>query len=121
MISIIRDYYSKVINAPYPIGICESKELENENRLRHLENIIYQMNNINNRTIKRNIWDFILSIENSNNYFSIMILGIKLTIKKKFFVDNKFYESKIDRIFSIYKNNRYTRITILGIKITLKK
>ena len=92
MIPIIRDYYSKVIDAPYPIVICESKELENENRLRHLENIIYQMNNINNRTIK-----------------------------KKFFVDNKFYESKIDRIFSIYKNNRYTRITILGIKITLKK
>ena len=121
MISIIRDYYSKVINAPYPIGICESKELENENRLRHLENIIYQMNNINNRTIKRNIWDFILSIENSNNYFSIMILGIKLTIKKKSFVNNKFYESKIDRVFSIYKNNRYTRITILGIKITIKK
>ena len=109
MIPIIRDYYSKVINAPYPIGICESKELEN---------IIFQ---INNRTIKRNIWYFILSVENSNNYFSIIILGIKLTIKKKFFVDNKFYESKIDRIFSIYKNNRYTRITILGIKITLKK
>jgi hypothetical protein len=118
LIPIIRDYYSKVINAPYPIGICESKELENENRLRHLENIIFQ---INNRTIKRNIWYFILSVENSNNYFSIIILGIKLTIKKKFFVDNKFYESKIDRIFSIYKNNRYTRITILGIKITLKK
>ena len=52
MIPIIRDYYSKVIDAPYPIVICESKELENENRLRHLENIIYQMNNINNRTIK---------------------------------------------------------------------
>lgn len=118
LIPIIRDYYSKVINAPYPIGICESKELENENRLRYLENIIFQ---INNRTIKRNIWYFILSVENSNNYFSIIILGIKLTIKKKFFVDNKFYESKIDRIFSIYKNNRYTRITILGIKITLKK
>lgn len=118
MIPIIRDYYSKVIDAPYPIAICENKELENENRLRHLENIIFQ---INNRTIKRNIWYFILSVENSNNYFSIMILGIKLTIKKKSFVDNKFYENKIDRIFSIYKNNKYMRITIFGFKITLKK
>ena len=79
MIHIIRYYYSKVIYSPYSIAICESKELENENRLRYLENIIWQTNN---RTIKRNIWDFILSIENSNNYFSIMILGIKITIKK---------------------------------------
>lgn len=82
MIPIIRDYYSKVINAPYPIGICESKELENENRLRHLENIIYQMNNINNRTIKRNIWDFIFSISEDGKYRVITIFGVRINLKK---------------------------------------
>lgn len=56
LIHIIRYYYSKVIYSPYSIAICESKELENENRLRYLENIIWQTNN---RTIKRNIWHFI--------------------------------------------------------------
>ena len=87
------------------------------------EEIIYKncSNNIYSNNNRFSIADFILSVENSNNYFSIIILGIKLTIKKKSFVNNKFYESKIDRVFSIYKNNRYTRITILGIKITLKK
>ena len=49
-----------------------------------------------------------------------MILGIKISIKKKSFVNNKFYESKIDRVFSIYKNNKYMRITIFGFKIILK-
>lgn len=55
MIPIIRDYYSKVIDSPYPIGICENEQIENENRLRHLENIIYQMNN---RTIKKKYMGF---------------------------------------------------------------
>ena len=32
MIPIIKNYYSKVIDAPYPIAICENKELENENK-----------------------------------------------------------------------------------------
>ncbi|WP_307971217.1 hypothetical protein [uncultured Brachyspira sp.] len=82
MIPIIRDYYSKVINAPYPIGICESKELENENRLRYLENIIYQMNNINNRTIKRNIWDFIFSISEDGKYRAITIFDVRINLKK---------------------------------------
>ena len=50
-----------------------------------------------------------------------MILGIKISIKKKSFLDNKFYENKIDRVFSIYSNDRYTRLTILEIKITLIK
>lgn len=81
-------------------------------------NNYYNTHNNNNRF---SIADFILSIENSNNYFSIMILGIKLTIKKKIFVDNKFYESKIDRFFSIYENGKYIRVTVFGIRITLKK
>ena len=87
------------------------------------EEIIYKncSNNIHHSNNNRfSIADFILSVENSNNYFSIMILGIKISIKKKSFVNNKFYESKIDRVFSIYKNNKYMRITIFGFKITLK-
>ena len=86
------------------------------------EEIIYKncSNNIYSNNNRFSIADFILSVENSNNYFSIMILGIKLTIKKKSFLNNKFYESKIDRVFSIYKNNKYMRITIFGFKITLK-
>ena len=79
MIPIIRDYYSKVIDAPYPIAICEDKQLENENRLRHLENVIWQ---INNRTIKRNIWDFIFSISEDWKYRIITIFGIRITLKK---------------------------------------
>ena len=79
LIPIIRDYYSKVINAPYPIAICEDKQLENENRLRHLENVIWQ---INNRTIKRNIWDFIFSISEDGKYRIITIFGIRITLKK---------------------------------------
>lgn len=89
------------------------------------EEIIYKNTHNNNYYNTHNnrfsIADFILSIENSNNYFSIMILGIKLTIKKKIFVNNKFYESKIDRMFSIYEDNKYKRLTIFGIKITIKK
>ena len=73
MIPTIRDYYSKVINVPYSIAICESKELENENRLRYFENIILQTNN---RTIKRNIWHFIFSISNDSKYKIITIFGI---------------------------------------------
>lgn len=73
MIPIIRYYYSKVIDAPYPIAICENRELENENRLRHLENIILQ---INNRTIKRNIWNFIFSISDDSKYKIITIFSI---------------------------------------------
>ena len=87
------------------------------------EEIIYKncSNNIHHSNNNRfSIADFILSVENSNNYFSIMILGIKISIKKKSFVNNKFYESKIDRVFSIYKNNKYMRITIFGFKIILK-
>ena len=80
MISIIRDYYSKVINVPYTIAICEDKQLENENRLRYLENIIYQ---INNRTTKRNIWDFIFSISEDEKYRIITIFGFRITLKKK--------------------------------------
>ena len=79
LIPIIRDYYSKVIDAPYPIAICEDKQLENENRLRYLENIIYQ---INNRTVKRNILYFIFSILEDGKYKIITILGIKITLKK---------------------------------------
>ncbi|TXJ20789.1 hypothetical protein EPJ79_06530 [Brachyspira aalborgi] len=79
MIPTIRDYYSKVIDSPYSIAICESKELENENRLRYLENIIYQ---INNRTTKRNIWDFIFLISEYTRYKIITIFGIKITLKK---------------------------------------
>ena len=79
LIPIIRDYYSKVINAPYPIAICEDKRLENENRLRHLENIIWQTNN---RTIKRNICDFIFSISEDVKYRIITIFGFKITLKK---------------------------------------
>ncbi|TKZ35798.1 hypothetical protein EZH24_03380 [Brachyspira catarrhinii] len=88
------------------------------------EDIIYNNATNNHYNITNNrfsIADFILSVENSNNYITIMILGIKLTIKKKIFVDNKFYESKIDRIFSIYENGKYRRLTVFGIKITLKK
>ena len=79
MIPIIRDYYSKVIDAPYPIAICKNKELENENRLRHLENIIYQMNN---RTIKRNIWDFIFFISEDGKYRVITIFDVRINLKK---------------------------------------
>ena len=79
LIPIIRDYYSKVIDAPYPITICEDKQIENENRLRHLENVIWQ---INNRTIKRNIWDFIFSISEDGKYRIITIFGIRITLKK---------------------------------------
>lgn len=50
-----------------------------------------------------------------------MILGIKLTIKKKIFVNNKFYESKTDRVFSIYENGKYIRVTVFGIRITFRK
>lgn len=52
LIPIIRDYYSKVINAPYPISICVNKEQENENRLRFLESIIDKNNIIQNKTIE---------------------------------------------------------------------
>lgn len=79
MIPIIRDYYSKVIDSPYSIGIYENKELENENILRHLENIIWQTNN---RAIKRNIWDFIFSISDNSKYKIITIFGIRITLKK---------------------------------------
>lgn len=87
------------------------------------EEIIYnnRISNIVNIDNRISIADLILSVENSNNYISIMILGIKLTIKKKIFVNNKFYENKIDRVFSIYENSKYRRITILGIKITVIK
>lgn len=79
LIHIIRYYYSKVIDSPYSIAICESKELENENRLRYLENIIWQTNN---RTIKRNIWHFIFSISYNSKYKIITIFGIRITLKK---------------------------------------
>ena len=68
-----------------------------------------------------NIIDFILSVENYKNYLSIIFFGIRIRIKYKMFVDNKFYENKIDKIFSIYQSNKYKRITIFGIKITIKR
>ena len=77
LIPTIRDYYSKVIDSPYPIAICEDKLLEN--RLRYLENIIWQTNN---RTIKRNIWHFIFSISDDSKYKIITIFGIRITLKK---------------------------------------
>lgn len=72
------------------------------------EEIIYnnRISNIVNIDNRISIADLILSVENSNNYISIIILGIKLTIKKKIFVNNKFYENKIDRVFSIYENSK---------------
>lgn len=78
LIPVIRDYYSKVIKAPYPISICENKEYENENRLRFLENAINKNINKNNR---KNISDFIFSITKNDKYRIITILGIKITLK----------------------------------------
>ena len=79
LILTIRDYYSKVIDSPYSIAICEDKLLENENRLRYLENIILQTNN---RTIKRNIWHIIFSISDNSKYKIITIFSISITLKK---------------------------------------
>lgn len=81
LIPIIRDYYSKVINAPYPISICVDKEQENENRLRFLESIIGK-NNIVQMENNRNILDFIFSITENDRYKIITIFGIRITIKK---------------------------------------
>ena len=135
----IYNEYIKAYNNPKIIHYCDrikpwnSPYYQNANiwwkyarMVDSYEEIIYNNNSYKNMNYnipnnRFSIADFILSVENSNNYFSIMILGIKISIKKKSFVDNKFYENKIDRIFSIYSNDRYTRLTILGIKITLIK
>lgn len=87
------------------------------------EDIIYKNKTINNniksaKEINRfSIADFILSIGIDRNYVSIIFFGIRLNIKIKPFVDNKFYENNKDKIFSIYENDKYIRITFLGIKL----
>ena len=75
LIPLIRDYYEKEFNLPYPISICKNKEIENENRIR------FNQNN-NNNYIKLNIIDLIFSIHENDRRKMFIIFGIRITLKK---------------------------------------
>ena len=74
LIPLIKDYYEKRLNLPYPISLCSNKIYENENRIRFIEN-----NNMNN--IKTNF--ILFGLLEDYKYYYFYFLGIKITIRKK--------------------------------------
>lgn len=85
LIPIIREYYQKRLDIPFPISICPQKEYENENRLRFIEQEIKNKNNLTPFIVK-DAFDY---TKNKIKYWRCKLLA-KLTFGKM----RKHYKTK---------------------------
>ena len=89
LIPVIRNYYEQWLNLVYPISLCPSKEYENENRLKFIEQHITKLVTQKRPKLSKtkhwyeNLFSIRNLYEQNIKKKQIIILGFKITYKLK--------------------------------------